>query len=106
MNARVRAGQLFFELFRFELFRFELFRFELFRLAPFFFFGTFAPERRASDNPIAIACFLLFTLRPDRPDLSVPFFRFFIAPSTFFDADLLYLRPPFFFLAAMLAPFV
>lgn len=33
-----------------------------------FFGGTFAPFRRASDNPIAMACFALFTLRPDLPD--------------------------------------
>src|SRR5262245_16782331 len=29
--------------------------------------GTFAPERRASDSPMAIACLRLFTLRPERP---------------------------------------
>ena len=34
----------------------------------FFFGGTFAPFRRASDNPIAIACLALPTLRPDLPD--------------------------------------
>jgi hypothetical protein len=33
--------------------------------------GTFPPLRRASDKPIAIACFRLFTFRPDRPLLSV-----------------------------------
>ncbi|MBV8771079.1 MAG: hypothetical protein JO166_01945 [Deltaproteobacteria bacterium] len=33
-----------------------------------FFGGTFAPFRRASDNPIAMACFALLTLRPDLPD--------------------------------------
>jgi hypothetical protein len=40
--------------------------------------GTLAPFLRASDNPIAIACFRLVTRppRPDFPDFSVPcFFR-------------------------------
>jgi len=32
-----------------------------------FFFGTLAPARRASDNPIAIACLRLVTFLPDRP---------------------------------------
>jgi len=48
--------------------------------------GTFAPFLRASLNPIAIACFRLFTLPPD-PLFSVPFFRRFIADSTRLDAD-------------------
>src|SRR5687767_11240325 len=30
----------------------------------FFFLGTFAPDRRASDKPIAIACLRLVTFRP------------------------------------------
>ena len=30
--------------------------------------GIFAPDRRASLNPIAIACFGFFTLFPLRPD--------------------------------------
>lgn len=46
-----------------------------------FFRGTFFPFDRASDRPIAIACFLLFTVRP-LPDLSVPFLRRRIALST------------------------
>lgn len=54
-----------------------------------FFDGTFPPARRASDRPIAIACFLLVTFFPE-PLRSVPFFRFFIARSTFFDAFLPY----------------
>jgi hypothetical protein len=29
--------------------------------------GTFAPARRASDRPIAIACLRLVTFLPDRP---------------------------------------
>ena len=39
--------------------------------------GTFAPFFLASDRPIAIACFRLFTVPPfpPRPDFSVPFFR-------------------------------
>jgi hypothetical protein len=51
----------------------------LFRFAaglPVLFFGTFAPFLRASDNPMAIACFRLVTFFPE-PLLSVPrFFRF------------------------------
>jgi hypothetical protein len=40
------------------------------------FFGTFAPFLRASDKPMAIACFLLFTMPPfpPFPDRKVPFF--------------------------------
>ena len=52
--------------------------------------GTFAPFFRASLNPIAIACFRLFTVRPD-PLLSEPDFRRRIADSTRFDADFPYL---------------
>ena len=33
---------------------------------PAFFFGTLPPAFRASDNPIAIACFLLVTFLPER----------------------------------------
>ena len=42
----------------------------------FFFFGTLAPFFRASDNPIAMACFLLFTRPPfpALPDRNIPFF--------------------------------
>ena len=54
-----------------------------------FCFGTFAPFFRASLSPIAMACFRLFTLRPD-PLLSVPFFRRRIADLTVLDADLPY----------------
>jgi hypothetical protein len=52
---------------------------------PFFedpFFGTLAPASRASDNPIAIACFLLVTFLPDLPLFSVPCLRSCIAFST------------------------
>jgi hypothetical protein len=48
--------------------------------------GTLAPARRAWDNPMAIACFRLFTFLPDRPLFRVPFFRSRIAFSTFSDA--------------------
>lgn len=37
-------------------------------------FGTFAPSRRASDNPIAMACLRLFTFLPLRPLRSLPSF--------------------------------
>jgi hypothetical protein len=63
--------------------------------------GTFAPFFRASESPIAIACFLLLTFRPDLPLLSVPAFRFFMARSTFFDAPLEYFR---FFAFLAIAP--
>ena len=53
--------------------------------------GTFAPERLASDNPIAIACLRLFTLRPERPLRSVPRLRSCMARFTFCEAFLLYL---------------
>jgi hypothetical protein len=48
----------------------------------FLFFGTFAPALRASDSPIAIACFLLVTLFSDRPLLSLPRFLSCIARLT------------------------
>jgi hypothetical protein len=66
----------------------------LFLRPPFFlrFLGTLAPERRASDRPIAIACFLLFTFFPERPLRSVPRLRSCIVFFTFLDARLLYFR--------------
>jgi hypothetical protein len=63
----------------------------------FFFFdedflrGTLAPARRAWDNPMAIACFRLFTFFPDRPLFRVPFFRSRIAFATFSEAFFPYL---------------
>ena len=54
--------------------------------------GTLAPERLASERPIAIACLRLFTLRP-LPDLSLPRFSLCISFSTDFEAFGLYLRP-------------
>jgi hypothetical protein len=56
------------------------------------FFGTLAPSLRASERPIAIACFLLFTFLPDRPLFSVPVLRFFMARLTFFAAPFEYFR--------------
>src|SRR4051812_41195645 len=55
------------------------------------FFGTFAPDLRASDRPIAIACLRLFTFLPLRPLFSVPFFLSCIARFTFAPAFLPYL---------------
>jgi hypothetical protein len=58
--------------------------------------GTFAPFLRASDRPIAIACFRLFTLvRRPRPDFSVPLFIRRMALRTFFCAPCPYLLRPF-----------
>ena len=48
-----------------------------------FFLGTFAPARRASDSPIAIACFRLVTFFFDLPLFNVPLFRSSIAFLTF-----------------------
>jgi hypothetical protein len=45
--------------------------------------GTLAPERRACERPMAIACLRLFTFFPERPLLSVPRFRSRIAFFTF-----------------------
>jgi hypothetical protein len=71
-----------------------LFAFRFFAVFLFFaaFFGTFAPSRRASARPIAIACLRLLTLRPERPLFSVPDLRFFIARPTLADAFLEYFR--------------
>jgi hypothetical protein len=44
--------------------------------------GTFAPERRASDKPIAIACLRLVTFLPELPLRSVPDLRSSIARLT------------------------
>jgi len=52
--------------------------------------GTLAPFFLASLSPIAIACFRLFTFRPE-PLFSVPFFLRCIADFTFLDADSPYL---------------
>src|SRR5882757_5408886 len=69
--------------------------------AELFFRGTLARFLRASESPIAIACFRLFTVPPlpPRPDLSVPLFFRRIALPTVFRAALPYLALPddFFF---------
>jgi hypothetical protein len=76
------SGVPYFFAFRF----FAVFRF----LAAFF--GTFLPFARASESPIAIACFLLFTVLPERPLFKVPALRFFIARLTSAEAFLEYFR--------------
>ena len=55
----------------------------VFLAPPLFFAGTLPPSRRASDRPIAIACFLLLTVLPDPPLFSVPRLRSCIAFWTF-----------------------
>jgi hypothetical protein len=64
-----------------------------------FVFGTFAPALRASDRPMAIACFVLVTLLPDLPLRNVPAFRSCMTSFTFFCAVVLaevFLAAPFF----------
>jgi hypothetical protein len=56
------------------------------------FLGTRAPARRASDNPMAIACLRLVTFVPERPLRSVPCFISCITRSTLRSLDLLYVR--------------
>jgi hypothetical protein len=60
----------------------------------YFFLGTFAPFLRASERPMAMACFLLFTLPPlpPLPERSVPLFFRRMAVSTDLLAPLLYFR--------------
>jgi hypothetical protein len=55
--------------------------------------GTLAPERRAWDSPIAMACFRFFTRLPEPPERSLPRFISCIARSTFFPAFGPYRRP-------------
>lgn len=57
-----------------------------------FFLGTLAPERRASDRPIAMACFGLVTFLPLLPLLSLPRLNSCISRSTLCCALGLYLR--------------
>jgi hypothetical protein len=59
--------------------------------------GTFLPSLRASESPIAMACFRLVTFLPLRPDLRVPFFISFISLSTFLPAEGEYFRVEDFF---------
>ena len=54
--------------------------------------GTFAPERRASERPMAMACLRLVTFLPERPERSVPRFRSCIARFTLLLAAVLYFR--------------
>src|SRR3954454_1119023 len=77
---------------RLRLYFFDDLRFDFLRppLFAVFFFGTFFPDLRASERPIAIACLRLLTFFPVRPLFSVPFLRFLIARSTFLDAPLEY----------------
>jgi hypothetical protein len=75
---------------------------------PYFFFGafgTFAPDFRASLNPIAMACFRLVTFFPLRPDFSVPFSIAFISRSTLLPAALPYFVDDFFFADFFVAAF-
>ena len=75
---------------------------------PYFFdrfFGTLAPFFRASERPIAIACFLLLTFLPDLPLLRVPPLRFFMARPTFFAAPLEYFLFAFLAIALVLRGF-
>jgi hypothetical protein len=60
-----------------------------------FFFGTFLPFERALESPIATACFLLFTVLPLLPLLSVPALRRSMARLTSRDADFAYLGMAF-----------
>jgi len=61
---------------------------DFFEVADFFeapfFGGTFPPAFRASDKPIAMACFRFFTVFPLRPLLSCPRFSSCSAFSTLF----------------------
>ena len=55
--------------------------------------GTFAPERRASESPIAIACLGFVTFLPLRPLFNLPRLNSCISVSTCFCAFGLYFRP-------------
>ncbi|WXB12583.1 hypothetical protein LZC94_32635 [Pendulispora albinea] len=70
-----------------------------------FFFGTFAPSRRASERPMATACFLFVTFFPDLPERKVPSFRSCMALPTLSLAAFPYFRELDFFFAAMRIPF-
>ena len=118
-RVRVRYDNRFLELFLdppfLELLRDELLRDALLRELLFrdpLLRGTFAPFFRASERPMAIACFRLFTVPPLPPGplLSVPFFRRRIALPTLLLAARPYFRlpdlPPDFFLVAISPPCV
>jgi hypothetical protein len=61
-----------------------------------FLVGTLSPSLRASDSPIAMACFLLVTFLPLRPLFNFPCFIARISLSTLFPAAGEYLRVDFF----------
>src|SRR5208337_401363 len=60
-----------------------------------FLAGTFFPALRASDSPIAMACFLLVTFLPLRPLFNFPCFIARVSRSTLFPAAGEYLRVDF-----------
>jgi hypothetical protein len=68
------------------------------------FGATFAPERRASESPIAIACLRVVTLRPERPERSWPRFISCIAAPTLRPAFFPYFLAPDFFAAMSDSP--
>jgi hypothetical protein len=74
--------------------RFEVRFFEPF-LDDFLRAGTFAPARRASESPIAMACLRLVTFLPERPERSVPLFISSMLRCTFLPAFLLVFLPAF-----------
>ncbi len=94
----LRGDDLLLDALRDERLRLEALRLRLDELREEDFrLGTLAPERRASDNPIAIACLRLFALLPARPLFSLPRLYSCIALPTFFFELLLYF--------GMVAPF-
>jgi hypothetical protein len=66
--------------------------------------GTRSPSRRASERPIAIACFRLVTFLPEPPERSVPFLSSRMTFSTFLPAPLPYFFVLFFLGVAMGEP--
>ncbi len=67
----------------------------------YFLFGTLAPFFRASERPIATACFRLVTFFPLRPLLSFPLFISCISFFTCFPA-----AEPYFLVEDFWAPFL
>jgi hypothetical protein len=96
-----RDVDFFFELDLLELFFFaeDFFEVDFFELD--FFAGTFAPSERASESPMAMACFGFVTFFPLRPDFSLPRLNSCISRSTVFEALGLYFRLEDFFLAML-----
>jgi hypothetical protein len=62
-----------------------------------FLAGTFLPSLRASESPMAMACFGLVTFLPLRPDFSLPCFIACISLLTSWPAEGEYLRRDDFF---------